>query len=235
MTLDKAGLIKEIDEAIDSLIPLSNFSQDKSAVLSPVPQILVNNMVSLLTVPVNALDENRGRGIIFANETSWKELLASIHRYFFSNALIAVEVALMMICRQKGYTVRHTDRDREIAASILEKSGDILNSRERRFLNSFGRRPPAFIEWFDTAVNEETMPDPEERKAWRDYFEALSIARNKVSHADSQVTEEQKTKLLAANIPVNFQEDNQVRSNVYAYKPVLLEIERFLRSLQNIQ
>lgn len=235
MPLDKAGLIREIDAAIEALMPLSTYGKDDATALSYWPRILADNMVTILTAPANCLDEFPRRQVAIDSEDIFNVFLASLHRYFFANALLGVETVLIAICNQKGYEVTRMQKEQELAQSILSKCEASLSGKEKDLLKSYGKRPALFFDYFDTAINDETLPDKVARNYWRTYFEALSTIRNKVSHADTRVTKPQKDKIVELGIPVTFHHDDRIRADVNAYTPVLLEIERFLRSLQSVQ
>ena len=152
---------------------------------------IVDNTVVLLTAPGNSLD-NGTRSFKFSHTRNWLSLMQAVHRSFFSSLHTATEAALTEICTSKGIAVTNRiqiqiDRAFErVEAEIAQLPSALGALKKLRAVVRTGK--PGFDDYLESALSAGQLPK-EAKQRWRNYFKAISIVRNKVSHSNTTLSE----------------------------------------------
>lgn len=174
--IDLRKHLQRISETIEELMPLSK------TYAAPAPESIqflgtvVDNTVSLLTAPANAIDGG-SRRITFEKNLNWRSLMQAVHRSFFSDIRTAAEAGLTQTCRKYGINVTSSSVGR--ARKIIHRLRDRLTQDEAEEIMDFAGREPQFHDYLDAVLRRSNL---EGAPAWRKFFRALSLIRNKGAH-----------------------------------------------------
>lgn len=201
-TLDRKAHLSSIEHAI---CELSIFAE-KTTAPAPLPHqyigTVIDNTMSLLHAPANALDSG-GRFVTFTNDDNWRSLMSAVHKSFLSSIHLATEMALDTFCQQ---------HDTHVTSKLEQKIKDAFQALEAASLNTadisaplktlqsaFVPRHPTFNDYLETAL-EISQLTKGQKKEWRKFFGALSIARNKVSHSNAFLSDAEKTNMVQGKL-----------------------------------
>ena len=186
-------------DAIDQLTDL----EARTAHTAPVPyryvgQIIRNTKV-LLTAPANTFS-NKPKFNLGGNDKSRTLLIGSIHRSFFADIHGNSEEGLSTICNDRGITVESNQKKQieDLLQKIELETGHNLRvkrhtSRLRKKMRSIR---PNLMDYVNTLLKQSDLTK-EKQKTWKDFFEAITILRNKCSHSIFNIEESERKKLIA--------------------------------------
>jgi hypothetical protein len=197
-SIDTSKHLQRITEAIDELMAFHARTADPAPIPHQYIGTTIDNTVGLLAAPANALDGGT-RALRFSDIHNWLSLMQAVHRSFFSSLQLAIEAGLVAICRERGLQVPSRLRHRMKSAieKIEKAAGDNDEVHEAikdlcTFLKSYR---PSFNDYLESVLAISLLPRTTKTQ-WRRFFRALSIIRNKASHSDSSLTENERKALI---------------------------------------
>lgn len=197
LAFDPVVHLKHITAAMDELLQISGRGAAPASEQAQYIGTVVDNTLALLTSPANALDRG-DRHVTFDESTNWLSLMQAVHRSFFASILIAVEAGLAVVCQEHRTVVISGTRKKAdaIAARIETKVDPLLVETELRDLRRLGSAQPTFNDYLDHVLAARQIA-PERRRLWWRFFRAMSIVRNKASHALTSLTAQERRDLDA--------------------------------------
>jgi hypothetical protein len=150
----------------------------------------------------------------------------AVHRYFVSTVQVATERGLRVICDEQEIEVRCALREQ--AQRIVERlAGKISESDARRIMGLVGKHPH-FDDYLNAVMGKAGLTRAE-AIPWREFFRALSIIRNKVSHSDTTLTAQDVSRINAGGLSAAIKADGTLGWGPPMYAPVLNRIAQFFR------
>ena len=212
-----------IEKAIEELMVF----HDRTAAPAPIQHqyigTIIDNTVALLMAPANSIDGG-SRRVTFSENRNWLSLMQAVHRSFFASIQLATEVGLEQFCKEQSVCIE-ARQGRKMLAHVqkIEDSGaavgDALSSVAslRRHFEAYR---PMFSDCLE-AVLSATHLTNKDKKVWRRFFRALSIVRNKASHSDTSLTENERSELGAGGCAPFVAEDGTLIMNPRMYAQVV--------------
>lgn len=224
--MDRKPYLDAIDRAIAELIPISRRTAAPASNQAQYIGTVVDNTIAMLCSPANALDL-RGRQVAFERELNWKSLMQAVHRSFYSSIHLASEAGLREVCTARGYTIS-SPRDR--AELLCNSIGDRLSARERREILALAGRIPTFSDYLNAVLAGSGLKKAR-KKDWRKFYDALSVARNKVSHSDTTLSEKERSRLNDGGLGILVTETGVFVTNPRHYAQLCQTVLEFYREL----
>lgn len=217
--IDVLAHVEAIDAAISSLASLSSRTTAPAPLSHQHIGTILDNTALLLTSPANALD-NGGRSFKFTHSRNWLSLMQAVHRSFFSSLHIATEAAIIEICRNAEISVHSNiesqiQRELAILQAALKENPSGLGALEK-LAKRVRPAKPVFEDYLESALRHSAM-EKDAKKIWRNYFKALSIIRNKSSHADSTLNEREREALRTGGLDLMISASGELASNPGLY------------------
>ena len=159
---------------------------------------------------------------------------AAMHRSFFGDLHAGVEEGLRKIIDDNKFEVSVSREDLAvgIVKSIRDKLGDTkLISEELGKITKLGGTRPTFNDYLNTVLDNIPGLGKKYHKAARIYFDGLSIIRNKVSHSDMSLTDDEKKRLIDAKLGNTISKDGDLQMFPEGYKPLIKDAIRFFDNL----
>ena len=175
---------------------------------------MVDNTIALLCAPLNALTGGALRSE-FEQLGNWISLMQAVHRSFFASIMMAVEKGCGDVCAEANVAVvaRPTDRIRKLIDQIEKAAPDNdVVARAVPKLRDAVARQPAFTDYLETAMSVKNLNE-RERRTWRGFFRALSIVRNKLSHSDTTLSDNERTAMREGGCGALIGEEGQLVLN----------------------
>jgi hypothetical protein len=219
----KAAHIAAIDAAIAELLALGKRTGAPASIQHQYIGTMVDNTMVLLTAPANSLDSGK-RICRFTEMHNWISLMQAVHRSFLSSIQTATEKGLAEYCKANNADVCSRMKDNtEAQLKILEEhvnsTAEIARAIKKLRVSNRGMRP-AFDDYLETAMGVAKL-SKETKKTWRTFFRSLSILRNKVSHSDSLLDENERACLREGGFGKLISADNgQLSMNARMYKEI---------------
>ncbi len=214
--------LNAINKSIDELRKF----QDRTRSPKPIPHqyvgTVIDSTVGLLCSCANSLDRG-GRTIIFSDFDNWLSLMKITHRSFYSNLHVAVELGIKHLCKE-----RNLSPESSVGKRFLNKIAKIkCTEKEIRALQKyFSMLEPSFIDHVNILLKHSSL-SIERKKIWRQYFNALTILRNKASHSNSRLTNNQSDCLLEGGFSVMVSRNNELQMNTRQYSQLASHILEF--------
>jgi hypothetical protein len=218
--IDRKTHVETIDAAIKELMQLETRTKSPAPLAHQFIGTIVDNTVGLLTAPANALDGGQ-RSITFSDSQNWLSLMQAVHRYFFSSLHTGAEIALVTLCRERKIEVhsRLEQATNHPVRKIEEAAGDLpIVRRALKDLRAVMRTyRPSFDDYLEGALSTVTLND-KTKKTWRRFFRALSIIRNKTSHAEPALTDAERVRLREGGFAVMISGSGELVMNPRMYR-----------------
>ena len=233
MKFDVESHVTNIDEAIDELSKL----YPRTSSPAPLPHQYVGTVVDdtfvLLMAPANALDRGR-RQAYFTNTENWLSLMQAVHRSFFASLHLATERGLESICEAEAISVgsstaRRFERELNKLTELI--SEEAMLKRLKRLAKCVPLSRPTFDDHLNAVLAWSKLPK-DTKRAWRLFFQALSIVRNKMSHSDPSLSGKEKQKLLDALFHPMISNDGDLVANPRMYNHVVCAVLDFFDLLE---
>jgi hypothetical protein len=219
--------LKSLDEAIAELAPLAMITAAPASVQCQYVGTIIENTLVMLTGVANSLDRGQ-RSITFSDFSNWISAMQAVHRSFYSSIIIAVEISLVVLCRDENIEVKSARIAQ--AESIIGDLGDSVSQRTRKRIMRLAGGNPAFMDYV-RAVASARIVDSDRRTMWINFFEALNILRNKASHSDSSLSENQRVTLVRGGCEVLVSNDGELQFNSRNYKQLVEFVLRFYQEI----
>lgn len=198
--------------------------------LNPVFGNVIASMVDLL-----AYLEGKNPYYTGFDEAFFGNRQAAMHRAFFTDLHVATEEGLREIIDRENFKVviGRQKKAKNIVERIKKNLKDLKDiGKGLDGVLDLGGSFPTFNDYLNTVL--ENIPLKKEYKiACRVYFDALNIIRNKVSHSDMTLSEEEKEKLIRGKFQKAISPEGQLQMTFEGYEPLLVDIVRFFDTLNS--
>lgn len=158
----------------------------------------------------------------------------AMHRVFFADLHFSTEDGLRKIIKEKNFKVviNRADQAHSIVEKIKSKLPDpsIIDSELRKIVR-LGGNHPTFNDYLNTVLNNIEGLDKVYKNECRVYFDAVNIIRNKVSHSDMTLSEQEKAKLIAAKYKNAISSQGELQMTFEGYQPLIIDVIRFFDKL----
>jgi hypothetical protein len=211
-----------MDEAIKELGAFHQRTADPAPLPHQYVGTIIDNTIGLLGAPLNSIDGG-SRYIKFDDPHNWRSLMQAVHRSFFSSILSAVEKGLYHLCEEHQFEVTGSQSEKLLASvheiqELLQGAG-IQTKELEKIAKHFQAYKPGFNDYLN-ALLEESSLNKDAKKKWRGFFRALSIVRNKVSHSDVSLTDQERSDLHSGGCGVMVAGDGSLAINTRMYAQV---------------
>lgn len=227
MTPEQESHVKSLDEAVAELLPLTRITAAPAPVQYQYVGTMVENTLVMLTAVANSVDGG-DRYLTFSDFRNWVSAMAAVHRSFYSSIVMAVEISLVEFCRDEGVMV--TSGRLAQAESIISELDESATAKIKKRILSLAGGNPAFMDYVRAAVKAR-ISEAERRAIWVNFFDALTILRNKASHSDVSLSEGERKRLVAGGCEVLVADDGNLQLNSRNYKQVVDFVLMFYREL----
>ena len=222
--------LKALDDAIAELLPLSALTSAPAPVQYQYLGTIVENTIVLLTAVANSLDQG-GRVALFTDFPNWISAMQSVHRSFYSSIIIAVEISLVDYCRDQGIDVKSSRLAQ--AESIVADLAESLTEKNAKRILRLASGSPAFRDYLHAVVRDR-IGEPERQTVWINFFDALTIVRNKASHSDVSLSESERGRLTAGGCGALVSSDMTLQLNSRNYKQVVDIVIEFYQEIWGV-
>jgi hypothetical protein len=151
----------------------------------------------------------------------------AINSHFFTSIQMHTEAALSLFCEVKKTEVRSS---RRINAESLADSLPGAAPKIRKQVIAIAPKHPEFGDYLSTVFKCCAVGDAEKRTC-REWFDALSVLRNKSAHSDPTVNSDNIKKLTKVNLG-GFILGDRVLLSPRLYRPTSEFIVNFLKSFR---
>lgn len=221
MNINKSLHLEHILASIEELLVLSKKTAAPSDMSFQYIGTIIDNTMGLLTAPANSLNNGNLR-IVFEGDLNWISLMQAVHRSFFSSIQTALEKGLSeLVNNVEIINVIKIER------LIKELNGKLTRSQEK-LIKSFSQKKPAFNDYLESAFKQNRSMSNDRKKIWRKYFHCLSIIRNKSSHSDSFLSNNEKNILLENGFS-SVVKGNELQLNSRIYAQVCNHVIQFFQ------
>lgn len=122
------------------------------------------------------------------------------------------------------------------AQSIVEKIKSELKDHsaiasELKRIIKLGGNFPTFNDYLNTVLNNIERLDERYKSECRAYFDAINIIRNKISHSDMTLSEEEKSKLVAAKFKNAISKEGELQMTFEGYQHLVTDVIKFFDKL----
>lgn len=213
--------IHHIDEAINEL---GNF-HDRTVSPNPIPNQLIGTVVdstiSLLCIAANSLDGG-ARNIQFDEPANnWVSLMLIIHRSFFSMIHAYFEYGITKICEKLKIEVKASVPEQylKILEEIKKESTNEIRLKE--LINYFERerKRPSFTDYLNAVLKKSGL-DKDRQEVWRNFFNGLRILRNKSSHSNTTLLQNEIEILRKGGMAVVVSSSETLQFNTRMYAQI---------------
>lgn len=230
--MDKDDYIKKLKTEIIKLQQLQQILISKDPPHDFIQPLLGNAVIEMADLTLYLEGKNLYQPVF--DEAFFNNRQVSMHRVFFSDLHISTEDGLRKIIKDKKFKVE-ISRAKQ-ANSIVEKIKSKLPSHsliesELKKITRLGGNHPTFGDYLNTVLNGIKGLSQEYKNECRIYFDAVSIIRNKVSHSDMTLDENEKTKLKAAKYANAISPTGDLQMTFEGYYPLATDVIRFFDNL----
>ncbi len=198
--------------------------------LNPVFGNVIASMVDLL-----AYLEGKNSYYTGFDEAFFGNRQAAMHRAFFTDLHVATEEGLREIIGRENFqvVVGRQKKAKNLVERIKKNLKDTKYiSKELDGVLDLGGGFPTFNDYLNTVLENMSLKK-EYKAACRVYFDALNIIRNKVSHSDMTLSEEEKEKLIKGKFQKAISPEGQLQMTFEGYESLLVDIVRFFDTLNS--
>lgn len=168
------------------------------------------------------------------NEPFFHNREAAMHRTFFSDMHVATEDGLRKIIKEHDFEVlvNKIEQAKSIVKKIETKVvGHTVIASELKEIMILVGSHPTFNDYLNSILNNVKGLDKEYKHSCRVYFDAVSIIRNKVSHSDMTLSENEKTKLIGAKFKNAISKNGELQMTFEGYKFLIADIVQFFDAI----
>lgn len=230
---NSASHIQHLDAAIAELLQL----EKRTAAPAPIPHqyigTAVDNAVLFLSACANSLDSG-ARKITFSQTDNWLSAMKAVHRSFFASLHSVVEAGLTAICEERALTAesaqqRKTDQYLERLSLLVVGNSDALQLIAKlKKLN--GSLRTGFQDQLNVVLESSAL-DETEKRGWRKFFDALGIVRNKSSHPNPALSDNELERLREGGFAVAVSADGRLVMNPRMYHQAATVVLNFFDAI----
>ena len=168
------------------------------------------------------------------NEPFFHNREAAMHRMFFSDMHVTTEDGLRRIVKEKSLKVlvNKVEQAQSIVQNIKVKDVNYFTiTSEIEEILLLVSSYPTFNDYLNTVLGNVKGVSSKYKRSCRVYFDAVSIIRNKVSHSDMTLSEEEKRKLITAKYKNAISEKGELQMTFEGYKLLISDLIRFFDTI----
>jgi hypothetical protein len=227
--MTKTTLLTYVEKAHDDLIKLRQSLTGNTKVTHLYIGIAISNTAALLTAPCNSLDQGK-RIVEFSDEKEVFSLIQSIARSFLSSLHTTAEIVIDKSLGDNQLIPKSSIRD-----NAEKKFVEFLNVPEdlKSFVeNLITRFKPSFEDKLNTLLKTASL-EKKQQKKWRNFFKGLTIARNKVSHTDPTLNEDEQLILRKGELAFILTPEGVLNLNPTKWKTIAEMVLSFFDEIPN--
>ncbi len=230
--IQKEDVIKKLKKSIAELQIIQEILLRKKPSHSFLMTVIGNAVSSMVELLIYL--ENKNPYYKEFKEEFYNNRQASMHRTFFGDLHVAIEEGLRKIILENGLEI--TNNKYEQAKNIVKKITiklvkiEIISQELKEIVELVSNRP-TFNDYLNAVLNSKKTLSNTYKKECRTYFDGLNIIRNKVSHSDMSLTEEEINKLKKAKLGNAVSKDNLLQMTFEGYKLLIGDVIRFFDRL----
>lgn len=216
--------IKSEIKELKNIQMILQFKRPSYDFLAPTINNSIASLVDLLVYLENKNPYYKEFNVDFFNYRQ-----TAMHREFFSNLFIDTEAGIREVINILNIKVNISRQEKvvKIVASIRNKVKEVENiENELKSIIDLGGKFPTFNDYLNTMLIGIKKLDRNYAQQCRIYFDALNIIRNKISHSDENLSENEKVKLIKAKFAKAIGKDNLLQMTFEGYKLLLNDIIR---------
>lgn len=211
---NKEKHLERIQEALDELALLQDRTKAPNPIAHQYIGTIVDNTRGLLTAPANSLD-NGSRKATFSDDENWVSFMQAVHRSFLSSLHTAVEISFERILEDKK---RNAENKQQKKYKEKLKTFKPINEKLEAFITKIIEDIPLNFRDKLNAVLELTSLNKKEKGMWRKFFIGMTIVRNKVSHSNSTLTQQEQEDLKQGGLKALVSNNGDLQVNPRMYK-----------------
>jgi hypothetical protein len=223
--------IKGIEETINELNSLPKQFSTPKYETKFVGTVLANT-ISFLSSAANSLDKGK-RLKTFKHLEDWGELMKAINRSFFSTIIISAERSLEFYVLKKGGVIESSykrtcqNKYNKLRTSLTSDTVDRFDG----FIEGITKNiKPTSADYLEAALKLSTFDD-KGKKSIRNFFSALVIVRNKSSHSNPSLTEDEKERLKKGGLEHFISTNGELVASYRSYYSICNYIIGFLERM----
>ncbi len=212
--INKDTHLKRILEALDELVLLQDRTKAPNPIAHQYIGTIVDNTIGLLTAPANSLVKG-SRNVTFSDDKNWVSLMQAVHRSFLSSLHTAVEISFERILEDQKIKAENKQQKKYKEKLKTFKS---INEKLEAFITKIIEGIPLNFRDKLDAVLELTSLNKKEKGTWRKFFIGMTILRNKVSHSNSTLTQQEQEDLKQGGLKALVLKNGNLQVNPRMYK-----------------
>ena len=212
--IKKETHLRSIEEAIHELALLHDRTKDPNPIAHQYIGTIVDNTIGLLTAPANSLDKGN-RKVTFSDDKNWLSLMKAVHRSFLSSLHTAVEMSFERILEDQK-TKAENKQQKKYKEKL--KTYEPIDEKLEAFITKIIEGIPLNFRDKLNAVLELTSLNKKEKNMWRKFFIGMTIVRNKASHSNPTLTQQEQEDLKQGGLQVVVSKNGDLQLNPRMYK-----------------
>jgi len=213
----KKHYLDVINQALPQLVEIHKRTAKPELLLHQYVGTIADSLAGLLDGAANSLIGNSR--IVFSELRSWEIMSSLILRSFFSHMHSSIEQGFIEFYTTQQLSLPKSTRNQKIIKKILkienEHAYDL--SELRKF---FKDSPPTFTDYLNGLLKESSLRK-KRKEIWNNYFKALTIIRNKASHSNAILNENEITELNKGGFTPMISKNNTIEANPLYYVQVI--------------
>ena len=202
--------IEELNKQIKTLKPYSNQPERTQESVSPIP-FIADFAILQYSALANSIDNKSFRSLEMQTESFHKAVIF-VNRSIILNYVSCIESLLQTFCIKNKIEVSSLDSRR--ATTINNQLNDQLNSKNKKWLKGKQRSMPIFSDYSNAVLKEKGGADSDFSKKWKDFFNLLTLLRNKSAHGDSKLSGSDIKTIKKIKSEFNFEQELGVEFNL---------------------
>jgi hypothetical protein len=168
---------------------------------------------------------------------SFNNRLRKMHRNFLTDLHQNTETGLIRIIKKQKIKVK-VNKKEALKSLIAKIKRQLLYSRKLKTINpelekilKLTAPKPSFNDNLNAVLENISGISDIEKQQSRNYFDAINILRNKVSHPNSNLTRREKDKLIQAKLGRAISKNGKLIWMFEFYEPILADIIKFFKRI----
>jgi len=230
--MNKEEYAKKIKKEIVLLQQYQKILRNKNPNHQFLEPLIGNTIASMVDLVIYL--EGKNPYYVEFNEAFFNNRQAAMHRTFFSDFHVVTEDGLRKIIKKKNFRI--VINKQALAFSIIEKIRKKISNHakiktELKRIVQLAGNHPTFNDYLNTVINSIKSLDQGYIKETRDYFDAVNVIRNKVSHSDMSLTEKEKETLIKGRFKNAVSSQGKLQMTFEGYKNLIRDIIQFFDTL----
>jgi len=234
MNFNRDNHIREIDKAFEELFNLQDRTKAPASIQNQFIGTVIDNTLCLITGPGNSLDKGK-RHVVYDKPENWISAMQAVHRSFYASVHLAIERGLIEYCEQRSVTVESSVK-KEYEKKYEKIKNKLTAETQPLVTNLFEKMTkgisPNFYDYLNSALENSTIEN-KNKIGWRKIFDGLTIIRNKSSHSDPSLSENEIQRLKEGGYDALVSTENQLQLNPRNYYQIVVPILDFFDDLTN--